>query len=90
LPVDPKIGTPKFRNVYLNNINANKALTCIKVTGIETGTIDNFHFKNSNFEGKQAGNIFWANDWVLDNFNVKAANNEQLELKNCKNVKLNK
>ena len=90
LPVDPKIGTPKFRNVYMNNINATQALTCIKVTGIETGTIDNFQFKNSHFEGKQAGSISWANDWVFDNFSVKAANKEQLVLENCKNVKLNK
>jgi hypothetical protein len=74
----------------MNNINATQALTCIKVTGIETGTIDNFQFKNSHFEGKQAGSISWANDWVFDNFSVKAANKEQLVLENCKNVKLNK
>jgi polygalacturonase len=90
LPVDPKIGTPKFRNVYFNNINSTQAVTCVKVTGIKTGTIDNFQFKNAHFEGKEAGNITWANDWVLDNFGVKAENSGQLVIENCKNVKLNK
>jgi len=89
LPVDPKIGTPKFRNVYFNNIKATQALTCIKVIGVETETIDNFQFKDAYFEGKEAGNISWANDWVLDNFTVKAENKQPLVLENNKNVKPN-
>jgi polygalacturonase len=89
LPVDPKIGTPKFRNIYFNNIKATQAFTCIKVTGVETETIDNFQLKDAHFEGKEAGNISWANDWVLDNFTVKAENNLPLVLDNNKNVNPN-
>ncbi|MCE5330567.1 MAG: hypothetical protein LLF95_00320 [Bacteroidales bacterium] len=88
--VDLKTGTPKFRNVYLNNITATNAGTCMKVTGIKTGTIDNFEFKNVHFEGKEAGSINWANDWSFTNFSIKTDHDEKLHLNNCKNVKLNK
>jgi len=88
LPVDPKIGTPKFRNIFFVNILATNAGTCIKVGGIKTGTIDNFQFKNVKFEGEKAGSISWAKDWVFDNFSVTAEDNEVLTLKDNKNVKL--
>lgn len=90
LPVDLKIGTPKFRNIYFNNVTATNAGTCVKVAGIETGTVDNFQFKNVHFEGKKAGNISWANDWVFDNFSVKGSEDNTLTLKNNKNVTLEK
>lgn len=90
MTVDPKIGTPKFRNIYFTNINATNAGTCMKVEGIEMSTVDNFQFKNVHFQGKKAGNINWANDWVFNNFSVKAENNIELTLKNTKNVKLEK
>ena len=90
LPVDPKDGTPKFRNIYFTNIIANKASTCIKAEGIETGTIDNFQFKNVHFQGKKAGSINWANDWAFNNFSVITDDNVKLSLKNTKNIALEK
>jgi polygalacturonase len=90
LPVDPKVGTPKFKNIYFTNITANKAGTCIKAEGIETGTIDNFQFRNVHFQGKKAGSINWANDWLFHNFSIKTEDNIELSLKNTKNIKIEK
>jgi len=90
LPVDPKIGTPKFRNIYFTNITSTKASTCIKVEGMETGTIDNFQFKNVHFQGEKAGTINWAKDWVFHNFSVKTDDKTNLNLKNTKNRVLEK
>ena len=90
LPVDPKIGTPKFRNIYFTNITSTNANTCIKVEGIETGTIDNFQFKNVHFQGEKAGTITWANDWIFHNFSVKTNDNNDLHLKNTQNIALEK
>ena len=90
LPVDPKIGTPKFRNIYFTNITSTNANTCIKVEGIETGTIDNFQFKNVHFQGEKAGTITWANDWVFHGFSVKTNDNNDLHLKNTQNIALEK
>ena len=88
LPVDPKVGTPKFRNIFFTNITSTKASTCIKAEGIEAGTLDNFRFKNVHFQGNQAGIINWANDWSFEDFSIKADNNSELSLKNTKNIKL--
>lgn len=87
-PVDPKVGTPKFKNIYFENVTAVKAGTCIKVDGMESSTIDNFNFKNVSFEGAKAGGISFAKDWVLDGFSVKADNGDKLTVKNSKNVEL--
>jgi len=86
MPVDPKDGTPKFKNIYFSNVTATNASTCIKVAGIESGTIDNFQFKNVHLEGKKAGNISWAKDWVFDDFSVKGSEEATLTLKNNENV----
>ena len=88
LPVDPKIGTPKFRNISFENISVTNAGTCMKVAGIETGTIDNFSFKNVHFEGKNAGSIAWAKDWKFENFSIKGTEQKELSSKNNINVNL--
>lgn len=84
--VDPKIGTPKFRNIYCENIRSTGSSTSIRATGIETGTLDNFQFKNAFFEGKTTGSIEWAKDWVFNNVILKSTDNDKLVIKNAKNV----
>lgn len=86
LSVDPKVGTPKFKNIFFSNINSKYADTCIKIDGIESSTIDNFNFKNVHFQGKNAGSIKWANDWSFNNFSVKGDDDKALVLENTKNV----
>lgn len=83
--VDPKQGTPKFKNINFINVTATRAQTCVKVTGIESSTIDDFTFKNTSFSGENAGNITWAKDWKLDGFSIKADN--ELKLEHNENVK---
>jgi hypothetical protein len=85
--VDPKIGTPKFRNIYCENIKSTGASTSIKAMGIETGTLDNFQFKNASFEGKTTGSIEWANGWIFNNVTIKSTDNDKLVIKNAKNIK---
>ena len=88
IPVDPKVGTPKFKNIWFQDINIKNASTCIKVNGIESSTIDNFHFNNVHFQGEKAGNINWANNWECINFSVKSNDGLPLELKNNKNINI--
>lgn len=86
LTVDPKVGTPKFRNIFFENIVATKASTCFKVAGIETGTIDNFNFSNINFDGQNAGSIKWAKNWKFSNFSVKGTLQPELKISDSSNV----
>ena len=87
-PVDPKQGTPKFRNVHFMNVTATNAQTCIKVSGIENSTIDGFDFDNVHFSGENAGTISWAKDWKVNNFSVNAKS--KLKLEHNKNVDITK
>ena len=84
--VDPAIGTPKFRNIYFNNIKASKANTAVRAVGIETGTLDNFHFKNVQLEAKSAGTIQWGKDWSFKNFVVISPDNSDVKIVNSVNV----
>ncbi len=84
--VDPKDGTPKFKNIYFNNVKASNATSCFRIGGIEESTLDNFVFNDVTFEGKDAGFIKYAKNWEFKDFSIKAPNH--LKLKNNKKVKL--
>lgn len=88
IPVDPKVGTPKFKNIFFENVTATDALRCIRVNGIETGTIDGFEFKNVSFEGQSAGSINWARNWTFKKFSVKAKDQKSLQINNSVDVDL--
>ena len=87
--VDPKQGTPKFKNIYFENVTATKAGTCVKAKGMKETTLDHFHFSNVRFQGETAGYISFAKDWHFDGFTVDAKDGG-LKLENNKNVKLSK
>lgn len=88
--VDPVRGTPKFRNIYFENVTATDAENCIVVAGLEgAGTIDNFSLKNVSLEGRKAGSVRWANDWTIDGLKVKAhEGGNKVKVVNCKGVNL--
>lgn len=85
-PVDIRQGTPKFRNVWFNNVSAVNARTCISVVGFASSTAEGFHFKNVNLEGRTAGRIEFAENWTFKNFLVEATTD--LEFKNNTNVSI--
>ncbi|WP_461630002.1 glycoside hydrolase family 28 protein [Labilibaculum euxinus] len=86
--VPPEKGMPKFKNMFFENVHAINAQTCIKVTGIEESTIDNFQFKNVSFEGDNAGNISYAKNWKFADFKVRGAKENKLKLSNNKDVRI--
>ncbi|MDQ1771050.1 glycoside hydrolase family 28 protein [Labilibaculum sp. A4] len=86
--VPPEKGMPKFKNMFFENVHAINAQTCIKVTGIEESTIDNFQFKNVSFEGDNAGNISYAKNWKFTDFKVRGAKENKLKLSNNKDVRI--
>ena len=86
-PVDLEQGTPKFREIHLENVTATGAATCISIGGLEgRGTIDNFSFKNCSFEGRSAGIIRRANDWTFENFLVTASDGKEIKIEQCNGV----
>ncbi len=85
-PVDPKQGTPKFRNIYFSGISAVNAKTCINVAGIESSSVDSFHFKNVTLQGEKAGRIHHAKNWIFENFRIIAP--DKPDLKNNRQVEI--
>jgi hypothetical protein len=88
LPVEPKQGTPKFKNIFFDNISVKDASTCINIGGIEASTVDNFTFRNVHFEGENVGKIKWANNWKFIDFSVKGTKQSNIGIENCTNVNL--
>ena len=86
--VPPEKGMPKFKNMFFENVHAINAQTCIKVTGIEESTIDNFQFRNVSFEGENAGNISFARNWKFSDFKVRGTKENKLKLSNNKDVRI--
>jgi polygalacturonase len=82
--VDPKQGTPKFRNINFVNVKATGASVCIQAHGIETSTLDNFVFKNVILQGKKAGKINYSRNWTYSDFTVDAP--DKLEITNQNDV----
>lgn len=85
-PVEPKQGTPKFRNIYFSNVSATNAETCVKLTGLKESTLDAFRFDNVRLSGKKAGKIVWAKDWEVTGFLLNTSG--QLHLENNLNVQM--
>jgi len=82
-------GMPKFKNIFFENVHAVNAQTCLKITGIEESTLDNFQFKNVSFDGNYAGNISFARNWKFTDFRVRGVKENKLKLSNNKGVILN-
>lgn len=86
-PVSPEQGTPKFRNVFIENMKAIGARTAIRTIGIETSTLENFQFRNVQIEAQSAGTIDWAKNWRKRNFKVQATDGRPLRILNSVNIK---
>lgn len=78
-PVDPKQGTPKFRNINFSGVSAVNAKTCINVAGIESSSVDGFNFNNVSLQGEKAGRIHFANTWKFENFRIIAPDKVDLK-----------
>lgn len=82
--VDPKLGVPSFKNIFIENVTATKASSAIKAEGMKDCTMDGFQFKNVCFEASSAGFISFARNWKFQNFSIKAS--DELKLTNNKNT----
>lgn len=71
--VDPKDGTPVFKNITLSNVTAIGAQVCIDVAGIPTSKVTNFQFNNVYFQGSNAGSISWTKNWIFHKSTVNAS-----------------
>ncbi|GAF02107.1 glycoside hydrolase family 28 protein [Saccharicrinis fermentans] len=84
--VDPQQGMPKFKNIHFSHIKCTNAESCITIEGIKKSTIDHFSFNHVSIQGKKAGHIKYAKNWICNNLQI--ISDEVMILKNNKKVNL--
>lgn len=78
LPVSKEEGTPHFRHIYLKNVTATEANTCIKAVGIEESKLEHFVFDNVQFQGEKAGRLVQFEGWEMDDLQIIAQDELQI------------
>jgi len=71
--VEPaSLGTPHFKDIYVENVNATFARTAIDAEGMAESLLQNFQFKNVKINTNKAGSARFAEGWKFDKFEVTA------------------
>ncbi|WP_207422284.1 glycoside hydrolase family 28 protein [Desertivirga brevis] len=81
-------GIPKFKDVYISNINVNGAKGAVIVAeGLNSSLLSNFSFKNFNVtNATKAGSISFAENWTTSNVNISTKDASKVTIKNSTNV----
>jgi len=87
-PVDPVKGIPFVSDVHIRNLRAEQAGTCIKANGMEKIPIRRVTIENSVLSGKAAGELEFAQDWLLVNTEVKGEDGELKIAPSCSDIKI--
>ncbi len=85
-PVDPAIGTPKFKDMIFSNIVATNSTNAIKIGGTKESTVDNFTFKNVYIQAETSGLVKYAKDWDCENFRIDGK--DKLKIEKSDNVEV--
>ncbi len=84
----PEKGIPKFRNIYVNNVEVKQSRKAIDAGGVEKSTLDNFNFSDVKIATANAGGITYGENWTFTNVDIRAKDNSKLNVKNSKDVPL--
>jgi polygalacturonase len=83
-------GIPKFKNIFVNNVEVKAAKKAINATGLEQSSLDNYNFTNVIVNAVSAGEINYAKHWRLEQVSIKATDGSTINIKNSQDVKLSK
>lgn len=80
---------PLGNNVFtLTNCRATEIRNAVfEVVGMEDSYLENFKIANLKASAPKAGRILFANNWVLENIELRTDNGEPLVVDNCRDVK---
>nr|WP_207497012.1 glycoside hydrolase family 28 protein [Aridibaculum aurantiacum] len=81
-------GIPKFKNIFVNNVEVKQSKKAISASGLEQSSLDNFNFTDVNINTANAGEINHAVDWTFKNVEIKAKDNSKVKVKDSKEMKL--
>jgi len=76
----PEKGIPHFRNIFIENIAAKGVRKVINAAGLPASVLSDFHFNNVTIEGKSAGDIAFARNWIFNNVVITGADGKKLQV----------
>lgn len=88
--VPPHLAMPKFRNVFFEDVTAEKARIGLTVQGLEGSTVDEFHMKNVTLQAETAGFMKYAKNWDFDNVRILGDKVPEITLSECVGIHLDK
>lgn len=80
--VDPKQGTPSFRDVYVSDIRIKDSRKLLEISGSKEAYMQNFYFDNIQGNVESLGTISFAKNIELTNINVRAKDNRPISINN--------
>ena len=84
LPIER--GYCQFRNIRIENVEVSGAKRIFTASGLPDKTIQSVTFSNVTAEGKEAGSIEYAENWMMKNVRIKTDSGENVKISNSRNV----
>lgn len=84
----PERGIPEFKNIDISDVTAKNATTAFLVDGLSEKPIHHVKFEDINIVAKEAGIIKNAEQWMLENFQLKVIDDQSLKMEGCVGVDL--
>lgn len=75
-------GIPHFKNIFVSGISAKGVKKVINAAGLPGSLLDGFHFTDINIEGKTAGDISYANNWLFSKVIITGTDGKKLNIGN--------
>lgn len=81
-------GIPHFKNIFVSGISAKGVKKVINAAGLPGSLLQDFHFTDIAIEGKSAGEIAYANNWLFTNVRITGADGKKLNVSNSNELQL--
>ena len=81
-------GIPHFKNIFVSDIQARGVKKIINAAGLKESLLLNFHFNKVAIEGKSAGDISYAENWLFNNVAITGADGKKLTVSGSSAMKL--
>ncbi|MEO5682483.1 MAG: glycosyl hydrolase family 28 protein [Chitinophagaceae bacterium] len=81
-------GIPHFKNIFIADIAAKGVKKIINAAGLKESTLLDFHFNNVTVEGKSAGDISFAGNWIFTSVVLTGTDGKKLHVANAENMRL--
>lgn len=80
--VDPSKAIPVFKNVTINDIQAENAHIAMTIEGMKDSYLENFKLKNIQISCEKPGSVSYTEDWTLDHVAITSKNGKKLAMQN--------